>query len=43
VEITVATVLRDFMMLNLINNTFAITGTNHEFFSISSTVEMMIQ
>lgn len=43
VEITVTTDLQDFHMLNLINNTFAISGTQHEFFSISSTVEMMIQ
>ena len=43
VEITVTTELQDFHMLNLINNTFAIAGTQHESFSISSTVEMMIQ
>ena len=42
-SITVATELRDFWMLNLINNTFGITGAHHEFFSISSTVEMMVQ
>ena len=42
-EITVVTELQDFMMLNLINDTFAITGTNQEFFSLSSTVEMMVQ
>lgn len=42
-EITVTTDLQDFIMLNLINDTFGITGTHHEFFSISSTVEMMIQ
>ena len=43
VEITVVTELRDFMILNLIKDTFAITGSNQEFFSISSTVEMMVQ
>lgn len=43
VEITVTTELRDFWMLNLINNTFGITGTKHDYFSISSTVEMMVQ
>ena len=43
VEVTVTTDLRDFHMLNLINNTFAINGTRHDFFSISSSVEMMLQ
>jgi Flp pilus assembly protein TadG len=42
-SITVATELQDFWMLNLINDTFGITGEHHEFFSISSTVEMMVQ
>ena len=42
-EVTVSTDLRDFHMLNLINNTFGITGTRHDFFSISSSVEMMVQ
>jgi len=42
-EIRVETDLRDFHMLNLINNTFQITGTKHEFFTLSASVEMMSQ
>lgn len=43
VEITVTTDLKDFTMLSLINNALSITGTHHENFTISSTVEMMVQ
>lgn len=42
-EITVQTNLQDFLVLNMIGNTFSISGTNQEFLSISSTVEMMTQ
>ena len=43
VEVIVTTQVPNILILGFLGNDFSITGTNHELYSLSSSVEMMVQ